>query len=122
MGQSKPLHPIAVVVEDDPFQREMIAVLLEESDFDVVQFDAAERAEVAITESHPALLVTDINLVGRMNGVELAQKAKQLHPDLRVIVVSGRAKPALPDDMTFFAKPIYPIELLREAARTLHAL
>lgn len=122
MGQSSLPHPLAIVVEDDPFQREMIAVLLEESDFDVVQFDAAERAEIALAENDAALLVTDINLVGPMNGVELAHAAKRLHPDMRVIVVSGRSKPALPDDVTFFAKPIYPIELLREAARTLHKI
>jgi len=32
MGQSKPFRATALVVEDDPMQREMICLLLEESD------------------------------------------------------------------------------------------
>ena len=36
MGQSRPLRAKALVVEDDPMQREMICLLLEESDFDVI--------------------------------------------------------------------------------------
>ncbi|HSZ96819.1 MAG TPA: response regulator, partial [Bradyrhizobium sp.] len=31
MGQSKPFRPTALVVEDDPIQREMIVLLLEET-------------------------------------------------------------------------------------------
>ena len=36
MGQSKPFRATALVVEDDPMQREMICLLLEESDMDVI--------------------------------------------------------------------------------------
>ena len=37
MGDSKPFRRTALVVEDDPIQRDMIALLLEESDFTVIQ-------------------------------------------------------------------------------------
>ena len=36
MGQSMPFRAKALVVEDDQIQREMIGLLLEESDFDVI--------------------------------------------------------------------------------------
>ena len=115
MGQSKPFRPIALVVEDDPIQREMIALVLEETDYDVIQCEDAETAELALKNRHPALLVTDVSLVGAMTGIELVERARQLNPSLRVIVMSGRPPArALPDGVTFFAKPFYPIELIRE--------
>src|SRR5579872_5538259 len=115
MGQSKPFRPTALVVEDDPIQREMIALLLEETDYDVIQCEDAVTAELALKNRHPALLVTDISLVGEMTGIELVELARQVDPSLRVIVMSGRPLArALPDGVTFFAKPFYPIELIRE--------
>jgi two-component system cell cycle response regulator CpdR len=115
MGQSRPFRPIALVVEDDPIQREMITMLLEETDYDVIQCEDAVTAELALKNRHPALLVTDISLVGAMTGIELVELAREVDPSLRVIVVSGRPPArALPDGVTFFAKPFYPIELIRE--------
>ncbi len=115
MGQSRPFRPTALLVEDDPIQREMIALLLDETDYNVIQCEDAETAELALKNLHPALLVTDVTLVGQMTGIELVERAREINPDLRVIVMSGRP-PArdLPDGVTFFAKPFYPIELIRE--------
>jgi len=115
MGQVKPFRPTALVVEDDPIQRETIALLLEETDYDVIQCEDAETAELALKNRRAALLITDVSLVGAMTGIELVERARKLNPALRVIVMSGRAPPgALPDDVTFFAKPFYPVELIRE--------
>ena len=122
MGQS--LHQIAVVVEDDVLQREMIAVLLEESEFDVIQCGDAETALLAVKMRHPSFLVTDVNLNGKMDGIELAHLAREQDPDMRVqdpdmrvVVISGQ-EPArgLPDGAKFYAKPVHPMTLLREAA------
>ena len=115
MGQSKPFRPIALVVEDDPVQREMIALLLDETDYDVIQCEDAETAELALKAYRPTLLITDVGLVGAMDGIELAERARAGNPALRVIVMSGRPPThALPQDVTFFSKPFYPIELVRE--------
>ncbi len=121
MGQSKPFRPTALVVEDDPIQREMIALLLEETNYDVIQCEDAETAELALKNRHPALLVTDVTLVGEMTGIDLVELARQVNPSLRVIVMSGKP-PArtLPDGVTFFAKPFYPIELIREVSGSKH--
>jgi two-component system, cell cycle response regulator CpdR len=117
MGQSKPIRLTALVVEDDPIQREMIALLLEETDYDVIQCEDAETAELALKNRHPALLVTDVALVGAMTGLDLVECARKVSPSPRVIVMSARPPAhALPDDVTFFAKPFYPIELIREVS------
>ena len=118
MGQSKPLRATALIVEDDPMQREMICVLLEESDYNVIQCESAEAAEVVIDKVGGCLsfLMTDVNLAGRMNGVELAHIAKERNPLLDVVVTSGRPLSApLPDGAKFWAKPWAALDVLREA-------
>lgn len=116
MGQSKPIRQTAVVVEDDAIQRDMIALLLEESDYKVIQCEDAETASLALKACHPRLLITDIKLAGKMNGMELAQLARTKDPELRVVVISGEPPAGdLPEGVTFFAKPVYPVALIREA-------
>lgn len=117
MGQSKPIRPTAIVVEDDDIQREMLAMLLEDNNFDVLQCEDAETAALAVKARHPSLIVTDISLVGKMNGVDLAYYAQQQNAGTRIIVISGRPPPRpLPPGAKFFTKPIYPTALLAEAA------
>jgi two-component system, cell cycle response regulator CpdR len=118
MEQSKPFRPIALIVEDEPMQREMIALLLEECDYDVIQCESAEAAELVLQKNSGclAMLMTDVNLAGRMNGVELAHLAKQRNPRLDVVVTSGRPLPQpLPDGAKFWSKPWAPLDVLREA-------
>ena len=118
MGQTKPFRAIALIVEDDPSQRDMLCLLLEESHYDVIQCESAEAAELVLAKNGGALslLITDVNLAGSMNGVELAFIAKQRHPKLDIVVTSGRplAGP-LPDGAKFWSKPWAPLDILREA-------
>lgn len=118
MGQSKPFRATALVVEDDPAQREMICLLLEESDYDVIQCETAEAADLVLKRSgrRVVLLMTDVNLAGRMSGVELAHLAKRRNPALNVVVTSGRPlSQPLPGDAKFWSKPWAPLDVLREA-------
>jgi two-component system, cell cycle response regulator CpdR len=116
MGQSKPFRPTAIVVEDDEIEREMLALLLEESDFEVIQCEDAETASLALEIWHTSLLITDVDLTGDMDGIELAHLARQHAPDMRVLVISGNSlKTTLPDGVT--SKPVYPTTLLQKALR-----
>jgi two-component system cell cycle response regulator CpdR len=118
VGQSRPIRATALIVEDDPTQREMICLLLEESDFDVIQCESAEAAELVVEKVGGclALLMTDVNLAGRMNGVQLAHIAKERNPGLDVVVTSGRPlEQALPDGAKFWPKPWAALDVLREA-------
>ena len=118
MGQSKPFRATALVVEDDAMQREMIALLLEESEYNVVQCESAEAAELVLDRmgSTLSLLMTDVNLAGRMTGTELAAIARSRHPSLDVVVTSGKPlNGRLPDGVKFWAKPWAALDVLREA-------
>ena len=125
MGQSKPFRPTALIVEDDPMQREMICLLLEESEFDVIECETGEAAELVLQRNAKglALMMTDVGLAGAMNGVELAHVAKKCNPTLDVIVTSGNPLPQeLPEGAQFWKKPWAPLDVIREAERMAFAL
>ena len=120
MEQAKPLRATALIVEDDVLQREMICLLLEESDFEVIECESAEAAELVLEQNGGALslMMTDVNLAGNMTGVELAHIAKKCNPELGVIVTSGRPlQQQLPDGAKFWSKPWVPLDVIREAER-----
>jgi DNA-binding NtrC family response regulator len=107
----------ALVVEDDAMQRQLVAMLLEGSGFDVLQSDSAEAAMIILQEiGHDlALMVVDVRLNGEMPGSHLAKFASQLFPKVKVIVTSGKDWPVLPEGAVFLRKPWKPLDLIREA-------
>jgi CheY-like chemotaxis protein len=120
MGPSKPSRATALIVEDDPMQRDMICLLLEESEVDVIECESAEAAELVLERAGDSLvmMMTDVQLAGSMNGVELAYIARKYNPAIGVIVTSGRPlHQALPDGVQFWAKPWAPLDVIREAER-----
>ena len=133
MGQSKPLRAkslrakpqraTALIVEDDPMQRDMICLLLEESEVDVIECESAEAAELVLERAGDslALLLTDVQLAGNMDGVELAHIARRYNPEMGVIVTSGKPlHQELPDGVKFWAKPWAPLDVIREAERMVY--
>jgi CheY-like chemotaxis protein len=81
---------VALIVEDDPFQRECLADLLKSEGLEVVECANGEVAELVLAKTGPELraLVTDVELAGKVSGVELAQYAKRKFPGLNVVMVS----------------------------------
>lgn len=123
MGQSTPFKPTALVVEDDELQREMVAMLLEESEMGVIQCESAEAALLVLEKMGGCLsmMFTDVNLAGRITGIELAHAAKKRFPNMHVIVTSGSGQTmSLPDGAAFMPKPWRPLDVLREAERAQH--
>ena len=120
MGQSKPFRATVLVVEDDQLQREMIGLLLEESECDVIECASAEAAEMVLQRRGDSLslMMTDVGLAGPMNGVELAHVARRCNPALDVIVTSGNPLPQdLPDGAKFWPKPWAPLDIIRVAEK-----
>jgi DNA-binding NtrC family response regulator len=107
----------ALVVEDDELQRQMITNILNDSGFEVLQSDTAEAAMVILEEiGHDlSLVMADVRLNGDMPGSQLAKFAKQLFPNIKFIITSGKDWPVLPEGTIFLRKPWKPVELMREA-------
>jgi DNA-binding NtrC family response regulator len=127
MGQAitgQALKPTALVVEDDDMQRSLVTVLLEESDMRVIQCSTAEAALQVMDRlgDKLAMMFTDVELAGSMDGIELAYLAKQRFPELHLVVTSGAPRVRrLPDGTTFMAKPWVPLDVLRQAQHLHHA-
>ena len=123
MGQKSPYKPIALVVEDDVWQRELMVVLLEESEMSVIQCESAEGALRMLEKMDGCVTImfSDINLAGEIDGVELAHFAARRYPNIRVVVTSALAPTKnLPEGAMFMPKPWLSIDVLREAERSQH--
>jgi CheY-like chemotaxis protein len=115
---------VVLIVEDEPDLR----VLAESNiaDFGYATLSAASgKQALALLEEHKniALLFTDINLTGdgpdAIDGVELARRAVEEHPDLRVIYTTGGiptdGMTALFVDAAAFLQKPYTRDQLRKA-------
>lgn len=79
-----------LLVEDEPRVSEVTAELLREAGFVVMAAADGVQAITLLRRGEPAdVLFSDIVMPGGMNGVELAQKARQLRPGLPVLLATG---------------------------------
>lgn len=80
-----------LLVEDESLIAEIIGEALEEHGFSVHSVANASDALAYLgTGSRVDVLFTDINLPGQLDGAVLAERARNLLPDLPVIYASGR--------------------------------
>lgn len=106
---------MALLVEDDHFQREVLADILRDQGLEVIECATAEAAELVVATSGTELrvVVTDDQLSGTMRGVDLAEFARRKFPHLNIIVMSGHAVEHLPTNTQFLRKPFQAGQLLR---------
>ncbi len=118
-----------LVVEDDPAVRRFCTRVLGAQGYDVVQAeDGASALAVLETEGDIDLLFTDILMPGGMDGWELAQRARGMIPDLKILFASANPEMALesgiggsrpPRNLDLLRKPYGKDEIIR---RVRHAL
>jgi CheY-like chemotaxis protein len=105
-----------LIVEDDPLLKFLTVDIVESAGFVALPADNADEA-VAILEARSdiALLLTDINMPGSMDGLKLAHAVRNRWPPIKIIVVSSRVPEFdLPTDSRFFAKPYHAEKLISE--------
>jgi len=87
-------RPLVLVVEDEPFVRALAVEVLEEEGFEVIEAPSADYAmSVLRSRDDVAVLFTDVEMPGQLNGLDLARAAKTMFPQILVIVVSGKLSP-----------------------------
>jgi CheY-like chemotaxis protein len=82
-----------LVVDDDPDVLTMAGSFLSEQGYQVVEAGNGAHA-LRVLQENPdiALLLTDVVMPGGIDGFDLAKRAKQMHPGLRVLYTSGFLK------------------------------
>lgn len=114
---AEPRSPVILFVDDERALRDFVAHVLTTSGFRVLTASDGAEALSIIAAQPVDMLFTDIVMPSR-NGVELAEQAKRLRPQIRVLFVTGYAQrateqAALRLGRTLF-KPVRIPEILRE--------
>ena len=105
---------------------ELYAQALENAGYDVASFDNGLSAYNRLREEPFELLLTDI-VMPEMDGIELARRATELDPDIKVMFITGFAAVALnPDNQAprqakILSKPFHLRDLVNEVERMVAA-
>ena len=110
-----------LLAEDDDSMRVYLSRALERSGYQVVSVDRGTAALPLIEAESFDLLLTDI-VMPEMDGIELAQKATSIAPDMRVMFITGFAAVALKagkaaPSAKVLSKPFHLRDLVAEVDR-----
>jgi two-component system cell cycle sensor histidine kinase/response regulator CckA len=115
-----------MLVEDDESVRNLSRLVLEEHGYTVLAAESGVKALEAFGPLAAAidLVVTDV-IMPQMNGAELTTRLRELHPEVKVLYVSGYTEEAtihrgvLVDGVDFLQKPFTPEGLARKVREVL---
>ena len=111
-----------LVVDDEPLVLEWVVEFLGEFGLEVFSAESGGQA-LAVLEAHPEIgvLFTDVTMPG-MDGGQLAEAVRARHPDVKVLITSGKPLPErfhLPDGGVFIPKPYRPKAIADALSRIL---
>jgi signal transduction histidine kinase len=116
---------VVLVIDDEPSIRMLITDVLSDTGYSVLEAsDGPAGLRVLQSAARIDLLITDVGLPGGMNGRQVADAARSLRPDLRVLFITGYAENALMGNghlekgMHVLAKP-FEVERLASKIREL---
>jgi CheY-like chemotaxis protein len=101
---------VVLIVEDEMMFRMRAVDIVDDAAYTPIEaLDADEAVEILESRSDIALMCTDIQMPGSMDGLELAHTVRARWPSIKIIVVSGQLNPLsidLPPCSRFFGKPL----------------
>lgn len=105
-----------LVVDDEVFVRMLVADVLDEAGFEVIEASNAQAALVQLEQTEGVrVLFTDINMPPGMNGLQLAEQVHQRWPQIGLVVASGYERPSpdqIADSGIFVPKPFRPEDII----------
>ncbi|UPG93631.1 response regulator [Luteibacter aegosomatissinici] len=118
-----PHHASILIVEDDRTVLDITSFVLETAGYPVLTAMNADEA-LAVLALHPevGLVLTDVNMPGRMDGIDLVHAVRRSGTSVRCVVVSGDALHAaerLDGAAPFLAKPYDRRSLLQAVGAAL---
>lgn len=111
-----------LLAEDDDSMRNFLERALAKAGYEVVAFDNGEDAYGRLLQEPFTLLLTDI-VMPRMDGIELARKASEIDPELKIMFITGFAAVVLNTDVAVareakvLSKPFHLRDLVNEVDR-----
>ena len=109
-----------LIVDDELMLRDIVVEALQENGYEVLVASHGPGAlEILKGPARIDVMFSDVSMPNGMSGVELAERAAEIRPGIRVILASGFAKgqlPPIPKEVAFLPKP-YRVGQLLEALR-----
>ncbi len=115
-----------LLAEDDTDMRRFLVKALQTAGYNVISFDNGLSAYQRLREEPFELLLTDI-VMPEMDGIELARRAAELDPDIKIMFITGFAAVALnpdssaPKQAKVLSKPFHLRDLVSEVGKMLAA-
>jgi CheY-like chemotaxis protein len=118
---------LILVVEDDQLIQGLVEESLSDGGYETAIATSGEDAAALLradSQTYRAL-VTDINLLGRVDGWEVARLARETNPTLPVIYMTGAAADDWPSQgvpgSVLLTKPFAPAQLVTAISQLLNA-
>jgi CheY-like chemotaxis protein len=112
------LPPIVLIVEDEMLLRMRVVDMMEDAGYVPVEaVDADEAMAILRSRSDIVLMLTDVQMPGSMNGLQLAHAVREHWPPIKIILASGQLKLSgsdIPPGSRFFGKPLQSAEIIAE--------
>jgi DNA-binding response OmpR family regulator len=119
--------PIILVVEDDEPVQSLVEDALSEGGFEPAIAPSGEEAVTLLQgmRSTYRALVTDIRLRGKIDGWEVAQRAREINPEFPIVYMSGGSAADWPSkgvpNSIMLAKPFAPAQLVTAVSTLLNS-
>ena len=117
---------LIMVVEDDHFIQNLVEDALSDGGFESAIAGSGEEAVTLLrgNRHHYRALVTDINLLGRLDGWEVARQAREIDPAFPIIYMTGAAADqwashGVPNSI-LLTKPFAPAQLVTAVSQLLN--
>ncbi len=120
------MSKILLAEDDNDMRRFLVKKALQKAGYNVASYATGRSAYVRMREEPFELLLTDI-VMPEMDGIELARRATELDPDLKVMFITGFAAVALnadveaPCEAKVLSKPFHLRDLVSEVGKMLAA-
>lgn len=108
-----------LVIDDEAIVGKRLRQVFGKLGFTVAVFENAVPALEAFTQEPYDIVVTDLKMEG-IDGIEVLDRVRQLHPATRIIIITGYAQPETSEEafrrgvFDFIPKP-FRLEQLKEA-------
>jgi len=115
-----------LLAEDDDSMRRFLAKALENAGHEVESFGSGEQAHSCLKNDIFDILLTDI-VMPEMDGIELARRAAEIDPTMKIMFITGFAAVALnpetdaPKEAKVLSKPFHLRDLVGEVDRLMAA-
>ena len=117
---------LIMVVEDDHLIQNLVEDALSDGGFESAIAGSGEEAVTLLrgNRHHYRALVTDINLLGRLDGWEVARQAREIDPAFPIIYMTGAAADqwashGVPNSI-LLTKPFAPAQLVTAVSQLLN--